>query len=59
MKFLIVYCSPVSFYYRPFVPKYLSKQWRTEGVWGVQTPPPEIPMALQNCAKLNPICENC
>ena len=23
------------------------------------TPPPEIPKALQNCAKLNPICENC
>ena len=36
-------------------------QWRTEGgaVWGVQTPPPEIPKALQNCAKLNPICQNC
>ena len=35
-------------------------QWRTEGgVWGVQIPPPEIPKALQNCAKLNPICENC
>ena len=33
-------------------------QWRTErgGVWGVQTPPPpEIPKALQNHAKLNPI----
>ena len=28
------------------------------GGWGVQTPP-EIPKALQNCAKLNPICENC
>ena len=26
---------------------------------GVQTPPPEIPKARQNCAKLNPICENC
>ena len=25
------------------------------GVWGVQTPPPEIPKALQNRAKLNPI----
>ena len=22
-------------------------------------PPPEIPKALQNSAKLNPICENC
>ena len=22
-------------------------------------PPPEIPKALQNRAKLNPICENC
>ena len=32
-------------------------QWRTEGVWGVQPPtaPPEIPKALQNRAKLNPI----
>jgi len=29
------------------------------GVWGVQTPSPEIPKALQNCAKLNPTCENC
>ena len=28
-------------------------------VWGVQTPPPENPKALQNHAKLNPICENC
>ena len=28
------------------------------GVWGVR-PPPEIPKALQNRAKLNPICENC
>ena len=38
-----------------------TNQWRTEeGVWGVQTSlPPEIPKALQNCAKLNPICENC
>jgi hypothetical protein len=26
---------------------------------GVQIPHPEIPKALQNCAKLNPICENC
>ena len=25
------------------------------GVWGVQPPLPEIPKALQNCAKLNPI----
>ena len=24
------------------------------GVWGVQTPPAEIPKALQNRAKLNP-----
>ena len=34
-------------------------QWRTEGgggVWGGgSTPPPEIPKALQNRAKLNPI----
>ena len=28
------------------------------GVWGVQ-PPSEIPKAFQNCAKLNPIGENC
>ena len=28
------------------------------GVWGVQTPP-KILKALQNFAKLNPICENC
>jgi hypothetical protein len=27
------------------------------GGWGVQTPPAEIPKALQNHAKLNPICE--
>ena len=35
--------------------------WITSGVprGGVQTPPPEIPKALQNCAKLNPICETC
>ena len=29
-------------------------QWRTEGGFGFQ-PPPEIPKALQNHAKLNPI----
>ena len=29
------------------------------GFWGVQTPRPEIPKALQNCAELSPICENC
>jgi hypothetical protein len=29
------------------------KQWRTEG--GFKLPPPEIPKALQNRAKLNPI----
>jgi len=28
------------------------------GVWGVQTPPPEIPKALQNRAKLNPIVKS-
>jgi len=28
-------------------------QWRNEG--GVQTPPPEIPKAVQNRAKINPI----
>ena len=33
-----------------------------EGVWGVQTPLPEIPKALQNRANLNPIvktAKNC
>jgi len=43
------------------------KKWNSDGIsgvprggiWGVQTPPPEIPKALQNRAKLNPICENC
>ena len=34
-------------------------QWRTEGGgFGVFKPPPEIPKALQNRVKLNPICEN-
>ena len=27
--------------------------------WGVQTPPTQIPKALQNHVKLNPICEIC
>jgi len=31
------------------------RQWRTEGGGGVQPPPPEIPKALQNRPKLNPI----
>ena len=31
----------------------MSLQWRTEG--GVEPPPPEIPKAFQNRAKLNPI----
>ena len=30
-------------------------QWRTEGGFGGFKPPPEIPKALQNHAKLNPI----
>ena len=30
-------------------------QWRTEGVGVQPPPPPEIPKALQNRAKLNPI----
>jgi len=38
-------------------------KWRTdggEGVWVVQTPrTPEIPKALQNRTKLNPIVEKC
>ena len=29
------------------------------GRFGVFKPPPEIPKALHNRAKLNPICENC
>ena len=29
------------------------------GGLGCQPPPPEIPKALHNRAKLNPICENC
>ena len=29
------------------------------GVLGCSNPPLEIPKALQNRAKLNPICENC
>jgi hypothetical protein len=33
------------------------EQWRTEGVWGVQTPPLEMPKAFQNHAKLNLIVE--
>ena len=33
-------------------------QWRIEGGSGCSPPPPEIPKALQNRAKLNPICEN-
>ena len=37
----------------------VSRQWRTEGGFGVFKPPPEIPKALQNCVKLNLICENC
>ena len=31
--------------------------YRGGGVWGVQ-PPPEIPKAFQNRAKLNPIVKN-
>jgi len=33
----------------------IEQQWRTEGGGGFQTPPSEIPKALQNRAKLNPI----
>jgi hypothetical protein len=36
----------------------VQRLWPTEGGFGVLTPP-EIPKALKNCAKLNPICENC
>jgi len=31
------------------------RQWRTEGGWGYNPLLPEIPMALQNRAKLNPL----
>jgi hypothetical protein len=34
---------------------YLSVAYRGGEVWGVQTPSPEIPKALQNRAKLNQI----
>jgi len=34
-------------------------QWRTEGGLECSNPPPEILKALQNCATLKPICENC
>ena len=30
-------------------------QWRTDGLFGGFKPPPQIPKALQNRAKLNPI----
>ena len=37
------------------------QQWLIEGVGvGVFKPPsPDFPMAFQNRARLNPICENC
>jgi len=37
------------------LPNFVLHQWRTEGRLGVQTPPSQIPKALQNHAKLNPI----
>ena len=40
---------------RPTNKPWLSVAYRGGGGWGVQTPPPEIPKALQNRAKLNPI----
>ena len=50
MPLLILTLSRLNLYYI---------QWRTEGGGGVfkhtHTPPPEIPKALQNRAKLNPI----
>ena len=53
----------VSFRNFAYAPKTISccttsNRWRTEGGgggWDGQTPPPEIPKALQNPAKLNPI----
>ena len=40
-------------------PVFTSLQWRTEGGFVVFNPPPtEILKALQNCAKLNLICEH-
>jgi len=36
-----------------------NKQWRTErGIWGGSNPSPEIPKALQNRVKLNPIVKS-
>jgi hypothetical protein len=32
---------------------------RGEGFGVFKPPPPEIPLALQNCGKPNPVCENC
>ena len=38
---------------------HIKNQWRTEGGFGLfNTSPPEIPKALQNRAKLNPIVKN-
>jgi len=37
------------------VPPIATAQWRSEGGVGGSSPPPEIPKALQNRAKLNPI----
>jgi len=46
-------CNDINVYIGPVA-------YRGEGVWGVQTlphtaPPPEMPKAFQNRAKLNPI----
>ena len=43
---------------RPWMLKKLGvRQWRTEGGLGCSNPPPEIPKALQNRAKLLKIAE--
>ena len=47
-----------SVFYMHLYKQFCRQQWRTEGGWGFQ-PPPEIPKALQNHIKQNPMCENC
>ena len=52
--------DPVQNTYQAFFSIHFRRdQWRTEGGFGCSNPPPEIPKALQNCDKLNRICENC
>ena len=37
----------------------VSHQWRTEGVWGVQTPPPKFRRPSKKSYQTQPDCENC